>query len=174
MSRRHRKPNGLGCFFFRRLDGGHFGASEFIPWRFPPTDSEFDFFSRRVLYFGLRMPWWWNGRHSGLKILRGQPRAGSNPAQGIIVLGCDPAFKGRAKSACSPAGARGIAMRKLVSLAILWTVLAVGNLFYLLKGVDDKWFSIVLVVCCSCQAILNWLKFISLRRRNSQQSENAL
>ncbi len=61
------------------------------PRVFPlPSWSPFDFFSRRVLYFPVRMPWWWNGRHSGLKILRGQPRAGSNPAQGIVVLGQRP------------------------------------------------------------------------------------
>jgi hypothetical protein len=28
------------------------------------------------------MPWWWNGRHAGLKILWEQSRAGSSPARG--------------------------------------------------------------------------------------------
>ena len=37
----------------------------------------------KVIYVTLRiLPWWWNGRHAGLKILWEQSRAGSSPARG--------------------------------------------------------------------------------------------
>jgi len=61
-------------------------------------------------------------------------------------------------------------MRKAVLFATLWTVLAIGNMGYLNQDVNDKWFSIALIMGCGYLSMLQWLEVRALSRRSKLSS----
>ena len=61
-------------------------------------------------------------------------------------------------------------MRKAVLFATLWTVLAIGNMADLIRDVNGKWFSLALILGCSCLSILQWLEVRALSRQSKLSS----